>query len=67
MKSVVQTPNDRTIIPVRYIVLAMIFIVSTLNYASRATLSMAGSAAQKELGFNSLQPAICSRPSATPT
>ena len=55
MKSVAQTSSDPKTTHVRYIVLAMIFIVSTLNYASRATLSMAGSAAQKDLGFNSLQ------------
>ena len=55
MKSVAQTPTLRKTIPVRYVILTMIFIVSTLNYASRATLSMAGSSAQKELGFNSLQ------------
>ena len=30
----------------------MIFIVSTLNYASRATLSIAGPAASKQLGIN---------------
>jgi len=33
----------------------MIFIVSSLNYASRATLSIAGPAASKELGINALQ------------
>jgi ACS family glucarate transporter-like MFS transporter len=55
MKSVAPTPAQQKTTRVRYIILTMIFIVSTLNYASRATLSMAGSSAQKELGFNSLQ------------
>jgi ACS family glucarate transporter-like MFS transporter len=55
MKSVASTLAGQKTTRVRYIILTMIFIVSTLNYASRATLSMAGSAAQKELGFNSLQ------------
>ena len=55
MKSVAVNPADQKTTRVRYSILAMIFIVSTLNYASRATLSMAGSAAQKELGINSLQ------------
>ena len=40
---------------IRYVVLAMIFIVSTLNYASRATLSIAGPAASKQLGINAKQ------------
>ena len=33
----------------------MLFIVSTLNYASRATLSIAGPAASKQLGFSAVQ------------
>jgi ACS family glucarate transporter-like MFS transporter len=55
MKSVAPTSAQQKTTRVRYIILAMIFIVSTLNYASRATLSMAGASAQKELGFNNLQ------------
>lgn len=58
MKSVAQTnPDTAGANPthVRYTVLAMLFIVSTLNYASRATLSIAGSAASKQLGFSSIQ------------
>ena len=55
MKSVAPTPAQQKTTRVRYIILAMIFIVSTLNYASRATLSMAGSSAQKELGFDARQ------------
>jgi hypothetical protein len=41
MKSVAPTPDDRKTTRVRYTILAMIFIVSTLSYASRATLSIA--------------------------
>ncbi len=39
---------------VRYLVLAMIFAVSTLNYADRATLSIAGPAASAQLGFDAV-------------
>ncbi len=55
MKSVAPTPANQRTTRTRYTVLAMIFIVSTLNYASRATLSMAGPAASKQLGFNAQQ------------
>src|ERR1019366_4864310 len=55
MKSVAPTPADQKTTRVRYTILAMIFIVSTLNYASRATLSMAGPAASKQLGINAQQ------------
>jgi ACS family glucarate transporter-like MFS transporter len=39
---------------VRWLVLAVVFIASTLSYASRATLSMAGPAASKQLGFDAV-------------
>jgi MFS transporter, ACS family, glucarate transporter len=39
---------------VRYLVLAMLFVVSTLNYADRATLSIAGPAAAKQLGLDAV-------------
>jgi len=55
MKSVPQTIDGQKTTHVRYWVLAMIFAASTLNYASRATLSIAGPAAQKQLGFSALQ------------
>src|SRR5580658_2474292 len=55
MQAVAPSPASHKTTRVRYIILAMIFVVSTLNYASRATLSMAGSSGQKELGFNNLQ------------
>jgi len=36
----------------RYIVLAMLFLVTTINYADRATLSIAGPALSKQLGID---------------
>jgi len=39
---------------VRYQVLAMLFIVTTVNYADRAALSIAGPAAAKQLGLGPL-------------
>lgn len=55
MKSVASTPAQQQSTRVRYSVLAMIFIVSTLNYASRATLSITGSSVKTQLGFNDVQ------------
>lgn len=40
---------------VRYGILAILLLVSTINYADRATLSMAGTAMQQELGFSAIQ------------
>jgi len=40
---------------VRYWVLAMIFLVTTFNYADRATLSITGPTMQKEFGFDTIQ------------
>jgi len=39
----------------RYLILLMLFIVTTVNYADRATLSIAGSSIQDELGISSIQ------------
>ncbi len=39
---------------VRYLILAMLFIVTTINYADRATISIAGAAIQDELGIDSV-------------
>lgn len=39
---------------VRYMIIAMLFLVTTLNYADRATLSIAGSALSKELGIDTV-------------
>ena len=40
---------------VRYGIIALIFIITTINYADRATFSIAGSQASAELGLNSVQ------------
>jgi ACS family glucarate transporter-like MFS transporter/ACS family D-galactonate transporter-like MFS transporter len=40
---------------VRFWVLAMIFIVTTVNYADRATLSITGPTMSKEFGFDTIQ------------
>ncbi|MFC5801045.1 MFS transporter [Streptomyces formicae] len=37
----------------RYWILAMLFLVTTINYADRATLSIAGDSMQKDLGISS--------------
>lgn len=39
----------------RYYILALIFFVTVVNYADRATLSIAGSAVQHDLGLNAAQ------------
>jgi len=39
---------------VRFLIIAFIFIVTTINYADRATLSIAGDAAANELGLDSV-------------
>ncbi|WP_423141735.1 MFS transporter [Parablastomonas sp. CN1-191] len=40
---------------VRYRIIALIFLITTLNYADRATFSIAGSAASAELGMGAVQ------------
>ena len=40
---------------VRFWILLMIFIVTTVNYADRATLSITGPAMRKEFGFDAVQ------------
>jgi hypothetical protein len=40
---------------VRYLALLMIFIVTTFNYADRATLSITGPTMSKEFGFSAVQ------------
>jgi ACS family glucarate transporter-like MFS transporter/ACS family D-galactonate transporter-like MFS transporter len=40
---------------VRYAILAMIFIITTFNYADRATLSVTGSAMRAEFGFDAIR------------
>ena len=38
----------------RYVILFLIFIVTTFNYVDRATLSIAAPAMRKELGFDAV-------------
>jgi ACS family glucarate transporter-like MFS transporter len=40
---------------IRYLVIAFIFLITSINYADRSTFSMAGSAASAELGIGSVQ------------
>ncbi|MDB5781412.1 MFS transporter [Caballeronia mineralivorans] len=40
---------------VRYLILLMIFTITTLNYADRATLSITGSAMRSEFGFDAIR------------
>lgn len=44
----------KQIIPTRYIILLMIFIVISVNYADRATLSIAGAAVAKDLQLDAI-------------
>ena len=37
---------------VRYLIIGLIFIVTSINYADRATFSIAGSDAARELGLS---------------
>src|SRR6201984_3623860 len=39
---------------VRLFIVTMLFLVTTVNYADRATLSIAGSALSKELGLDAI-------------
>jgi len=41
-------------VPIRYIILALLFIITTINYADRATISIAGSAIKKDLHIDSV-------------
>ncbi len=47
-------PRAERMSRVRFVILAMLFIVTTINYADRATISIAGSAMQKELGIDAV-------------
>lgn len=53
--SAVSNAGERTRSRVRHFVLFMLFIVTTLNYADRATLSITSSSMQKELGLDPVQ------------
>jgi ACS family glucarate transporter-like MFS transporter len=39
---------------VRYVILAMLFVVTTVNYADRASISIAGVSIQKALGIDAV-------------
>ena len=39
---------------IRYFILAMLFVVTTMNYVDRATLSMAAPAMRKDLGLDAV-------------
>ena len=39
---------------VRYGILLLIFVITTFNYADRATLSVTGSAMRAEFGFDAI-------------
>ena len=40
---------------VRFLILLLIFLLTTINYADRATFSIAGDAASKDLGLDPVQ------------
>lgn len=40
---------------VRYLILLLLFVITTINYADRAILSIVGSSMQDELGINAVQ------------
>ena len=42
---------------VRYLILLMLFLVTTINYADRATIAIAGSSLQKDLGIDAVSAA----------
>lgn len=46
-----RTPASRT----RYLVIALVFVITSLNYADRSTFSIAGAAASDELGLSAVQ------------
>ena len=47
------SPAKRT--RVRYWVIVLVFVITTINYADRATFSIAGQSAAAELGFNAVE------------
>lgn len=49
-----QTVEAKRAIPTRYLILLIIFIVTAVNYADRATLSIAGTDVAKELQLDSV-------------
>ncbi len=51
----VGTNSDVKMSRVRWSVVAMLFILTTINYADRATISLAGPVVSQELGLNSVE------------
>ncbi|AIO66941.1 MFS transporter [Burkholderia oklahomensis] len=47
-------PRVERVSRVRFMILAMLFVVTTINYADRATISIAGAAMQKDLGIDAV-------------
>lgn len=48
-------PKNQKMTHVRWMIVLLLFIVTTINYADRATISIAGPAIAKELGITALQ------------
>ncbi|WP_330256450.1 MFS transporter [Nocardia sp. NBC_00565] len=47
--------SGRRRVPTRYLVLGLLFVITTVNYADRSSLSITGSAVKEGLGFTSVQ------------
>jgi D-galactonate transporter len=48
-------PAGRRRVSTRFLVLGLIFVITTMNYADRSSLSLVGSSLQSDLGFSSVQ------------
>lgn len=55
MAAVPATAKDGTRTRTRWVILAMLFAVTTINYADRATISIAGPEIKKALGLDAVQ------------
>ncbi|GHF19944.1 putative glucarate transporter [Amycolatopsis deserti] len=54
-QAVARPATGRRRVPTRYLVLALIFIITAINYADRSSLSITGSSLQADLGFSTVQ------------
>ncbi|OXM63384.1 MFS transporter [Amycolatopsis thermalba] len=54
-QAVARPATGRRRIPTRYLVLALIFVITAINYADRSSLSITGSSLQADLGFSTVQ------------
>ena len=54
MANVVQGVTAERRTRIRYGIVAMLFLVTAVNYADRATLSMAGTSMSKDLGLDAV-------------